>query len=101
MKLSRQTRLVICVFNLTAQLVCRAQSAATNLWMLKLANYDSDSSPALALDGTIYQATFDGKLVAVTPQGEIKWAFKTPLEIKSSPAIADDGMIYFGARDRK
>src|SRR5277367_718403 len=101
MKLSRQIWLVFCVLNLAAQLICRAQSAATNLWMLKLANYDNDSSPALALDGTIYQATFDGKLVALTPQGEIKWTFKTPLEIKSSPAVADDGTIYFGSRDRK
>ena len=38
---------------------------------------------------------------AVTPQGGVKWAFKINSEIKSSPAIADDGTIYFGARDRK
>ena len=101
MKLLRQIWLVICIFNLSTQLACHAQAAGTNLWKLQLANYDCDSSPALALDGTIYQATFDGKLEAITPQGEIKWTFKTPLEIKSSPAIADDGTIYFGARNRK
>ena len=96
----RQIWIVICVFNFSAPLVVRAQPAATNLWRLLLANYDCDSSPALAPDGTIYQATFDGKLVAVTPQGEIKWTFKTPLEIKSSPAIGDDGTIYFGSHDK-
>ena len=80
---------------------CLAQPAGTNSWKLQVANYDCDSSPALAPDGTIYQATFDGKLLAVTPQGHIKWTFKILLEIKSSPAIADDGTIYFGARDRK
>ena len=101
MKLARQIWLVLCIFNLSAQMLCCAQSAATNLWVLQLANYVCDSSPALAPDGTIYQAAFDGKLVAVTPQGEIKWTFKSSLEIKSSPAIADDGTIYFGSRDRK
>jgi outer membrane protein assembly factor BamB len=101
MKLSRKILLFICAFNLSAQSICHAQPAATNLWQLLLANYGCDSSPAIAPDGTIYQATFDGKLVAITPQGEIKWTFKTPLEIKSSPAIADDGTIYFGSRDRK
>jgi outer membrane protein assembly factor BamB len=101
MKFSWQIWFVLCVFNLSAQLICRAQSAATNLWQLPLGHYPGESSPAIALDGIIYQATFDGRLLAVTPQGEIKWTFKIPFEIKSSPAIADDGTIYFGARDRK
>ena len=101
MKLPPQIIVFFCVLLFGTQSVCRAQPAATNLWMLPLANYDSDSSPALAPDGTIYQATFDGRLVAVSPQGEIKWIFKTPLEIESSPAVADDGTIYFGSRDRK
>jgi len=101
MKLSWQIRFVICIVNLIAGLACHAQPAATNFWKLQLANYDSDSSPALAPDGTIYQATFDGRLAAVTPQGKTKWTFKTPLEIESSPAVADDGTVYFGARDRK
>jgi outer membrane protein assembly factor BamB len=79
---------------------CAAQTA-TNLWSLQLSHYDCDSSPALAPDGTIYQAEFDSGLFAITPEGEIKWAFKAGSEIKSSPAIADDGTIYFGARDRK
>jgi outer membrane protein assembly factor BamB len=40
-------------------------------------------------------------LLAVTPQGRKKWTFRINSEIKSSPAIAEDGTIYFGARDRK
>jgi len=86
---------------LSAQLVCRAQPAATNLWTFALPGVSSDSSPAIAPDGTIYQATFTGQLAAVTPRGELKWTFKAGREIKSSPAIADDGTIYFGSRDRK
>jgi outer membrane protein assembly factor BamB len=30
-----------------------------------------------------------------------KWGFEIGREIRSSPAIADDGTIYFGARDRR
>ena len=79
---------------------------ATNLWKFSLATsliYNfSQSTPALAPEGTIYQATFDGTLFAVTPAGKEKWRFKAKAgrEIKSSPAIADDGTIYFGSRDR-
>ena len=77
--------------------------AATNLWVLKLGQVACFSSPAVAPEGTIYQATFDGTLLAVSPQGKILWTFDTgtDLEIKSSPAIAEDGTIYFGSRDRK
>ena len=99
--MSRLAKILTCLFCLSVHIFCRAQPAGTNLWALRLANYECDSSPALAPDGTVYQATFDGKLMALTPQGEIKWTFKTPLEIKSSPAVGDDGTIYFGSRDRK
>jgi outer membrane protein assembly factor BamB len=71
------------------------------LWRLKLPGGGSESSCAIAPDGTIYQGTFRGWLLAVTPDGKVKWKFKAGLEIKSSPAVADDGTIYFGSRDRK
>lgn len=76
---------------------------ATNLWALKISEKSCSSSPALAPDGTIYQATFDGTLLAVTPDGRVSWKFDTgtETEITSSPAVADDGTIYFGSRNRK
>jgi outer membrane protein assembly factor BamB len=101
MKLPPRIIFSICLFCLCARAFCQTQPAATNSWQLLLEHFDSASSPALAQDGTIYQGTFDGRLFAVTPQGEIKWAFKAGREIKSSPAVADDGTIYFGSRDRK
>ncbi len=55
-----------------------------------------DASPAIADDGTIYIASFNGYLYAVSPDGTIKWSFKTKEGIVSSPAIADDGTIYIG-----
>ena len=84
-----------------AQITCGAESTPTNLWVLRLPLYNADATPAVAPDGTIYQATFEGYLLAVTPRGGRKWAFQINSEIKSSPAIGDDGTIYFGARDWK
>jgi outer membrane protein assembly factor BamB len=99
--LTHLARMVAGSFCLSAQLIGHAQSAPTNLWTLRLSDYRADSSPAIAPDGTIYQANFAGKLLAITPQGKVKWTFQINSEIKSSPAIAEDGTIYFGARDRK
>ncbi len=77
--------------------------AATTLWSVKVGAIGSASTPALAPDGTIYQGTFDGRLLAFHPSGKLRWQFSTgrELDIKSSPAVAEDGTIYFGARDRK
>ncbi len=75
--------------------------AQTNLWKVRLPGSYSDAAPAIAPDGMIYQPTFNGTLLAVTPNGEITWQFKAGLEIESSPAVGSDGTIYFGSRDRK
>lgn len=75
-------------------------NALETLWRFWLPGGGAESSAALAPDGTIYQGTFRGWLIALTPQGEVKWQFKAGREIKSSPAVADDGTIYFGSRDR-
>ena len=101
MKLLRHLSSIVLVGVLGLLSIGQAQPLSTNLWKVGLAHYDTESSPATGLDGTVYQATFDGNLMALTPAGQIRWTFKTPLQIKSSPAIAEDGTIYFGARDRK
>jgi len=75
---------------------------ATNLWVATFPGYQNSSSstPAVALDGTVYVGTFLGDFMAYTAEGGFKWTFKAGREIKSSPAIADDGTVYFGSRDR-
>lgn len=60
----------------------------------------SDSSPAVADDGTIYFGTWKGGLWAVSPDGHRRWTFEAGSEIKSAPAIGKVGDIYFGSRDR-
>ena len=72
----------------------------TNDWSFNL-TYPSDSSPAIADDGTIYLGVWNGDLRAFLPDGSPKWVFHTGREIKSSPAIGSNGTVYFGSRDRK
>jgi outer membrane protein assembly factor BamB len=72
----------------------------TNEWSYLLPAV-SDSSPALAADGTIYFATWNGDLLSFQPDGKPKWVFHAGREIASSPAVGADGTIYFGSRDRK
>lgn len=52
------------------------------------------SSPVIAEDGTIYVGNTDGELVAVNPDGTIRWKRFFPGAIISSPAVGDDGNIY-------
>jgi outer membrane protein assembly factor BamB len=73
----------------------------TNLWTVRLSDYNCTSSPAVATNGTIYVGSFDGNLFAVSPDGKVEWKFNASMQIKSSPAIGADGTIYFGSRDRK
>ena len=64
--------------------------------------YLTRSSPAIGADGTVYVTTNDRKLLAVNPDGSMKWDFPTGGEVWnsfSSPAIAADGTIYVAAFD--
>jgi probable HAF family extracellular repeat protein len=72
------------------------------------------ASPAIAADGTIYAGVQDlrpggviqnpmvGRLIALNPDGTLKWEFLTTASgepggaIDSSPAIGADGTIYVG-----
>ena len=80
-----------------------ADNNGNELWA-----YENDhwieGSPTIGSDGTIY---FGGAyndlpyyLIALYPNGTLKWHFKTDgLIWGSSPAIDEDGIIYFGSWD--
>ena len=59
------------------------------------------SSPAIALDGSIYFGSDDGKLYALHPDGSEDWNYTTGDMVRSAPAIGADGSIYFGSDDNK
>ena len=52
------------------------------------------STPALAKNGTIYLGGTDRNLDAIGADGKLKWKFATAGQV-FSPAIDDDGTIYF------
>lgn len=74
------------------------------------------SSPAVGTDGTIYVGTkgsprcnplINGEMLALNPNGTLKWSYPIesthcqggvgfPSDVYSSPAIGNDGLIYFG-----
>jgi outer membrane protein assembly factor BamB len=62
------------------------------LWSLDIPR--SFSTPAIAADGTMYAGLSDGGLIAVSPQGSVRWTRSDLDGIRSSPAIAADGTIY-------
>jgi outer membrane protein assembly factor BamB len=76
-----------------------AEKKLTPDWSFTI-GFISDSSPAIAPDGTICFGVFDGKFWALNADGSRKWVFRAGSEIKSSPALAPDGTAYFGSRDR-
>lgn len=58
---------------------------------------ESDGSPAIAKDGTIYiggrkKTDMSVRLYALTPEGTEKW--NNPIKVITSPTIAADGTIY-------
>jgi outer membrane protein assembly factor BamB len=99
MKSTGTTLCFVLSFCLLTPAHCGAQFS--NIWKILIPGRYTDATPAIAANGTLYQPTFNGTLLSITPGGQTNWQFKAGLEIDSSPAIGADGTIYFGSRDRK
>lgn len=67
-------------------------------WIFKT-NGSIYTSPAIGVDGTIYEGSDDNNLYGVDPDGNLKWKFETELAVISSPAIGADRTIYVGSYD--
>ena len=60
----------------------------------------SQSSPAIAPDGSVYIASSDGKLYALDPaDGSVQWSHQIDEAINSALAIAADGSVYVGSQN--
>jgi outer membrane protein assembly factor BamB len=78
-------------------------------WTFRLPErHTLQGTPAVGADGIIYLPTErdglvsnnpnpSGRLSALDPQGEVLWSFDTVGGIRSSPALAEDGTLYFVA----
>jgi len=61
-----------------------------------------EDTPVIDNDGIIYFASTDHEVLAVYPNGTLKWSYKTGgYMLGSSPALAEDGTIYVGSWDCK
>ena len=65
-------------------------------WQTELDGWVWGSSPSIDSDGTIYVGTWNNRLYAINSDGSVKWKFNAGATIASSPAIAEDGTVYFG-----
>ncbi len=72
-------------------------------WQFSTVGWASEFAPAIAVDGTIFVAAADfskgtqpSHLYALAPDGSLKWEFTVNGQIRSSPALDDAGIIYFG-----
>jgi outer membrane protein assembly factor BamB len=74
--------------------------AATHLWQADV-EHRSQSSPALARDGTIYVTTWSGKLLAFQPNGTLRWRAKLGMQSVATPAVTSADDIIVGARNKK
>lgn len=89
---------------LDGRLIAVSAADLSVLWNLNLGSDDAvkSSSPAVnPTTGNIYIGTLNGKLFSVTSGGTVAAGFPyaTGFAIYSSPAIAQDGTVYFGTLD--
>jgi outer membrane protein assembly factor BamB len=55
------------------------------------------ATPCVADDGTIFAGSDAKKLVAVSPEGHVKWSLDTDGEADTAPVLAGDGTVVFAA----
>jgi len=75
----------------------------TQKWHYEV-NYRMFNSPALDKNGLIYIAVStdynERKLIVLNQDGNVARKIILPMEVESSPAIADDGTVYIGSFDQ-
>jgi len=68
-------------------------------WRVDLGDTGS-TYPAVDRSGNVYVGTAGGTLVCVNDRGKIRWTYRVPNRVTSSPAIQADGDVIFGCADR-
>jgi len=67
---------------------------AWKTWLPSHPPRGAESSPAFDEVGNLYFGSHDGCFYSLTPEGAVRWMFKTDEKIYSSPAIQGD-VVYF------
>src|SRR6266436_2262777 len=74
-------------------------TAASNKWVF-FPGESLHGSATVASDGTIYFGGGNFDFYAVNPNGSQKWVLPLQARYESTPAIGDDGTVYFVASGR-
>jgi outer membrane protein assembly factor BamB len=71
------------------------------LWSADLGPGRETSSPTIGPDGTIYAMGGEGRLSAITPDGDVAWTANAGPTLKASPALGPDGTVYVSSMNGK
>ena len=55
------------------------------------------ASPGVGPDGTIFLGTDARKVVAVSPEGKVKWSLQTEGDADTGPVVTEDGSVVYAA----
>jgi outer membrane protein assembly factor BamB len=76
---------------------CAIDPDGSQRWCTPLSGEATLSAAAIDADGTVYYGARDNRLYAFNPDGSIKWRYliHNDGDIRTSPAVAADGTVYF------
>ena len=92
-----------CISNRPENILYAINPSGTMKWNLTIPPKEGLSrgilSPTIGPDGVIYISDFDFTILAVRPDGSVKWTMPTFGEVWDPPALAPDGTVYVGIDD--
>jgi outer membrane protein assembly factor BamB len=84
------------VASLGGSLTALARADGVERWKVVLGDR-AYATPCVASDGTIYVGSDAKRLVAVAPDGKVKWSLETDGDADTGPALASDKGVVFAA----
>ncbi|HXN32202.1 MAG TPA: PQQ-binding-like beta-propeller repeat protein [Polyangiaceae bacterium] len=84
------------VATLGGSLTALARADGVARWSVALGDR-AYATPCVAHDGTIYVGSDSKRLLAVSPEGKIKWSLETEGDADTGPVIASDEIVVFAA----
>jgi outer membrane protein assembly factor BamB len=93
---SSSDELTLYVASLGGSLKALARADGAERWTVALGDR-AYATPCVARDGTIYAGSDAHKLVAISPEGKVKWSLETEGDADTGPAVEADGAVVFAA----
>lgn len=103
--LGRDGSLYVGVFGPRPRVVCLDQRDGAERWHFAVTIADTSeigvaSGVLVDRDGNLYFGAHDDYLYALTPDGELRWAFEARADVDAPLALAPDGTLYAGSDDK-